>query len=335
MENSGHPFRVGIMGAGHIARKMAATLREMDEVEAYAVAARDLGRAQVFASEFGMKCAYGSYAELVNDPDVDLVYIATPNSLHYTHARLCLEHGRPVLCEKPFTLNAREAQTLVDMSHQCGVLIAEAIWTRYLPLSKLIVEEAHSGIIGQPMALTASLCYPVAGKERITSPALGGGALLDLGVYALNFASMVFGTEVESVASSCMKMPSGVDAQDSITLAYTGGRMAVLHANVYCAGDRQGIICGERGYLVADNINNPLHASIYAEDHSLVKQFEAPRQITGFEYQVHACIEAIRQGRVECTDMPHAETLRLMRLMDALRQEWGVRFPADVGPLPG
>ena len=326
-------FRIGILGAGHIARKMAATLQEMNGVEAYAVAAREYDRAQAFASEFRICRAYGSYEELIQDENIDLVYIATPNSLHYTHAKLCLEHKRPVLCEKPFTLNLREAEDLFRISRTYGVFITEAIWTRYMPFSKQIVELVQSGILGRPMTLTASLCYPVAGKERIVSPALGGGALLDLGVYVLNFAAMVFGTDIKSMSSACQKMPSGVDGQDSITLNYADGRMAVLQVNVYCAGDRQGIICGDKGYVVVDNINNPLRACVYAEDHSLLQVLEAPPQITGFEYQVKASIDAICQGSLECTDMPHIETLRMMRLMDYFRMEWGVRFPADDFPL--
>ena len=329
MNNSKKVNKVGILGAGHIARKMATTLREMNDVEAYAVAARQIERAQTFAAEFGIQRAYGSYEELVRDENIDLIYIATPNSSHYNHAKLCLEQGRPVLCEKPFTVNVEEAKALIELSQKNKLFITEAIWTRYMPFSKQIKDVAWSGILGNPMTLTASLSYPVAGKERIVSPALGGGALLDLGVYALNFAAMIFGGDIERVVSACTKMPSGVDGQNSITLCYAGGRMAVLQTNVYCAGDRQGIICGDKGYMIVDNINNPQHANIYAENHTLLQELECPQQITGFEYQVQASLEAISQGKIESADMPHAEIIRMMQLMDDIRKSWGVHFPAD------
>ena len=322
-------FRIGIIGAGHIAEKMAATINGMPEAEAYAVASRQYGKAAAFAGRFGFAKAFGSYEALVEDPDVDLVYVATPHSLHYDHVRLCLGHGKAVLCEKAFMANAREAEEVTRISEENNVFLAEAIWTRYMPFRKTLRDIVDSGAIGRPMMLSAHLGYPVADKERLVRPELGGGALLDLGVYAINFALMMFGNDIADITSSCTTSDTGVDLQNSIIFRYADGRIADLQSTALCASDRQGIVCGDRGYIVCDNINNMLKADLYDAGHALVGTYNAPAQITGFEYQVRACIDAIREGRNETQYMPHSETLRVMKIMDSLRNSWGVRFPND------
>ena len=322
-------LKVGNLGAGHIAQKMATTLMGMKEAELYAVAARELSRAEQFADEFHAQKAYGNYEALADDPDIDLIYIATPHSHHFGPARMCLLKGKPVLCEKAFTANAREAEELIRIAQEKQVFLAEAIWTRYMPFSRTIRELTESGIIGKPMMLTASLGYPIAHKERIVRLELCGGALYDLGVYPINFALMTFGNDLEKITSTCMKNEAGVDMQNSITFTYRDGRMAVMQTTAFCASDRQGIISGDKGYLVIDNINNPQQAVVYNTDHQETGRYTCPPQITGFEYQVLEAAEAIRQGAIEPASMPHAETLRVMRMLDSLRKEWGIRFPMD------
>lgn len=322
-------LKVGILGAGHIAQKMATTLMGMKEAELYAVAARELSRAEQFANEFHAQKAYGNYEALADDPDIDLIYIATPHSHHFGPARMCLLKGKPVLCEKAFTANAREAEELIRIAQEKQVFLAEAIWTRYMPFSRTIRELTESGIIGKPMMLTASLGYPIAHKERIVRLELCGGALYDLGVYPINFALMTFGNDLEKITSTCMKNEAGVDMQNSITFTYRDGRMAVMQTTAFCASDRQGIISGDKGYLVIDNINNPQQAVVYNTDHQETARYTCPPQITGFEYQVQEAAEAIRRGAIEPASMPHAETLRVMQMLDSLRQEWGIRFPMD------
>lgn len=322
-------LKVGILGAGHIAQKMATTLMGMKEAELYAVAARELSRAEQFANEFHAQKAYGNYEALADDPDIDLIYIATPHSHHFEPARMCLLKGKPVLCEKAFTANAREAEELIRIAQEKQVYLAEAIWTRYMPFSRTIRELTESGIIGKPMMLTASLGYPIAHKERIVRLELCGGALYDLGVYPINFAFMTFGNDLEKITSTCMKNEAGVDMQNSITFTYRDGRMAVMQTTAFCASDRQGIISGDKGYLVIDNINNPQQAVVYNTDHQETARYTCPPQITGFEYQVQEAAEAIRRGAIEPASMPHAETLRVMQMLDSLRQEWGIRFPMD------
>ncbi len=325
-------WNIAILGCGHIARSMAATLRAMrdagEPVCLYAAAARDPERAEAFAKAEGFSRAYGSYEALTNDPAVDLVYVATPHSHHAAHMRLCLEAGRAVLCEKAFTGNARQAEEVLDLAARRGVLVAEAIWTRYMPSRALIDEVIASGELGRVRFLTAGLGYPIDRKERIADPALAGGALLDLGVYALNFAAMALGTDIAQTRSSAQLTPAGVDLTDQIALTMASGAVAHLNATAACRTDRAGVIYGEEAWLTVDNINNPRRIAVWREDR-LVREIPVPPQLTGYEYEVRACLRALTEGCAQCPEMPWDETLRIMRQMDALRAEWGVRYPFD------
>lgn len=327
---------IAILGAGSIARTMARTLRMMkargDAVELYAVASRSLERAQAFAREEGFACAYGSYEELVQDPAVELVYIATPHSHHAAQMELCIDHGKHVLCEKSFTANAAQAEAVLQRARQKGVLVTEAIWTRYMPMRRILSELIASGEIGTPRLLTANLCYPLLHKERILRPELAGGALLDVGVYVLNFAAMIFGTDVVRMDSSAALMETGVDLQENVTLHYGDGRMACLLASAAGASSRRCWIYGDAGRIEVDNVNNPRRATLYQDacrPETLCRTVDAPPQLTGYEYEVESCLRALSAGALECPEMPHEETLRMMRWMDALRAQWGVRYPFE------
>lgn len=322
-------YNVGIIGAGHIALKMASTLAALPRTHRYAIASREMRKARRFAKEQGFERAYGSYEELMDDPKVDLIYIATPHAFHFEQAKACILKGKPVLCEKAFTANAAQAEELLKLAEEKQVFIAEAIWTRYLPMSRTIAELVRNGAVGTPYLLSANLGYAITNRERLVRPELAGGALLDVGVYTLNFAAMVFGTEILSTTSTCVKMDNGLDAQDSITLVYPDERMAVLNSSMLARSDRQGIISGDGGHMIIDNINNPQSIKVLDGNYQTVAEYHAPSQVTGFEYEVNACIDALDKGLLQTLDMPHDETLRIMRQMDALRKEWGVCFPFE------
>ncbi len=321
--------KIGIIGCGWIADKMALTLSGMTGYECLAVASRTLDKAQTFAAERGISRAYGSYEELVQDPDVELVYVATPHSHHYEHAMLCIDHGKPVLVEKAFTANARQAEALLALAREKQVFIAEAIWTRYMPLSLRVIDMVRQGVIGHPYTITANLCYPVSDKPRMQLPELAGGTLLDLGVYALNFTAMIYGSDIERTVSACTKTSTGMDDQESITQFFSNRRMAVLTSSMYPRSDRNGVISGDGGFIVVDNINNPALVQVYDLDYQLTAEYRAEPGTTGYEYQVLACFDAMSQGLLESPLMPHAEILRMMSMMDDLRREWGVIYPED------
>ncbi|MBQ3616831.1 MAG: Gfo/Idh/MocA family oxidoreductase [Bacteroidales bacterium] len=319
-------FNIGILGTGWIADKMATTLAGMTTARAYAVASRTTEKAEKFAAQFSIPKAYGNYEALADDPEVDLIYIATPHSHHFENTKMCLLKNKPVLCEKAFTVNTPQAEELIKISHERKVFLAEAIWTRYQPMRQMITDVINSGVIGKLQMLSANLCYPNIALQRMYDPALAGGALLDLGVYVLNFADMFFGDDIKSISSHCIKYPTGVDIQESITIEYNDGRIAVLWSSQLAKSDRQGIISGTDGFVIVENVNNPQSYAIYNQDYQLVKKVDCPPQITGYEYQVDCCIRAINQGKIEPDEMPHADTLRIMRQMDALRKEWGVKL---------
>lgn len=322
-------FRIGIIGAGWIAHKMTLGIAPLKDIEIYAIASRSIEKAKEFATEHNIPAAYGSYEEMLDDPEVDLVYIATPHSHHFAHAMLALEHGKPVLVEKAFTANAKQAEILIETARSKGLFITEAIWTRYMPLSHKIREIMESGIIGDPRIITATLCYMMEHKERIVRPDLCGGALLDLGVYALNFARMYFGTDIVKTVSNCHLGPTGMDMHESISLSYADGRMANLQSGALCLNDRQGIISGTEGYIRVDNINCPEVVEVY-RNYELVARFTRPEDmINGYEYQVIEAKRCIESGLTESPMMPHEETISIMKQMDALRKEWGVLYPYD------
>ncbi len=322
-------MKLGILGAGNIARKMAYTVGEMEHVEAYAVASRELTKAQAFAKEEKVKKAYGSYEEMVSDPEVDLVYVATPHSHHHQHMMLALEHNKPVLCEKSFTTNTRQAEEVIEYGRSKGLLVAEAIWTRYLPMRLVLDQVIERRVIGEIQALTANLCYPVKAHERVHDPALSGGALLDVGVYPINFALMVLGNKVEAIESSCIRMETGVDESNVITFTYKGGKQAILHSAVNSLSDRRGMIFGSRGYIEFLNINNCEGINVYDRDYNLVETYKPFKFITGFEHQVEACRLAIAEGAVELKQMPHSEIIKVMQIMDEIRAQWGLVYPGE------
>ena len=324
-------MNIAIIGAGTIARNMAKTLRGMkargQNVELYAIAARDLDRAQAFAQEEGFVKAYGSYREMLEDDQVELVYIATPHSHHAEHMKLCIEYGRPILCEKPFTGNARQAEEVLRMAEEKGVFVTEAIWTRYMPSRGIINDLLASGIIGEPKVLNANLAYAMENKERILKPELAGGALLDLGVYTLNFASMIFGDDVERMESAVQMYPTGVDFTENISLYYKDGRSAHLISSAAARMDRRGVVSGAKGYLTVNNVNNPTVIEVFDDNDQLLKHVDVPEQITGFESQVEACMRALEAGQLECPEMPHEETVKIMEIMDGIRKSWGYDIP--------
>ena len=322
-------FNVGIMGSGNIAGIMAGTINKMKNVRVYAVASRQQVHADVFAGKYGCKKAYGSYADLVADKKVDLIYVATPHSEHYENVKMCLEAGKPVLCEKAFTLNAAQAEELVRVAAEHKVFLAEAMWTRYMPMLTTIREVIGSGIIGEPKTLTANLGYVISSKERLTNLALGGGALLDVGVYTINFALMIFGHNISKIASCCTFTETGVDEQNAICLQYYDGKVANLNSSMVSLSDRQGIIYGTKGFAVVENINNFESIAVYDKQYKKVASYKCPKQISGYEYEVAACIEAIKCGQIECAQMPHSETLRVMRIMDEIRSQWGMKYPCE------
>ena len=322
-------MKVGIIGAGWIAEKATITLNGLTDCEAYAIGSRSLEKAEAFARQWNIKQAYGSYAELIADPAVDLVYVATPHSHHYDVTREALLADKPCLVEKAFMANARQTEEILALAHERQVFLAEAIWTRYQPVVETVRQLIDSGRIGEPRMVTATLGYSMGNKARIMRPDLCGGALLDLGVYALNFVRMFFPADIVSIDGTCVKSDTGMDLTNTMTLILADGMLCNLQSSAQCVGDNIGVIAGTKGNLIIDNINNPQTITVNGPDRTYIETIRVPQQITGYEYQFLACRQALMDGRLEPVEMPHAETLYIMQLMDGLRRKWGVHYPMD------
>lgn len=321
-------MNIGILGTGSIAKTMAYTINNMQGVKLYAVASRNFDKAKNFADEFSVSKAYGSYEILAQDELIDLVYIATPHSRHYEDCMLCLRNGRNVICEKAFTANEKQARDVIAFAESRGLFITEAIWTRFLPMRFTLDEIIKSGVIGEISYLTANLGYALKSVERLQKPELAGGALLDLGVYPINFALMAFGSDIASIKSACVKNEYGVDSNNAIIMTYKDGRTALLYSNMNANLDKRGIIYGDKGRIEFLNINNCEGIKIILNDGN-IKEYITPKQITGYEYEIRSAVNAVSEGKTECSEMPHRETLRVMRIMDELRREWKIKYPFE------
>lgn len=326
-------LRVGIIATGWIAEKAAFTIQRMEGVTCHAVASRTLQKAQDFAEKWGIPCAYGSYSELLDAEDIDLVYVGTPHSHHFDVTMEAIGKGKPCLVEKAFMANYDQALQVVQKAREKKVFLAEAIWTRYQPIVQTIRDIIKSGRLGELRLLTGSIGYSMGNKPRIMRADLCGGALLDLGVYGINFVRMFCDAKIEQIESQCMKSDTGMDLTNCISWRMEGGIMANIQSSACCVNDNQGTICGTEGYLIVDNINNPQSVKVYKRDRIFVEEIKVPQQITGYEYQFTACKEALDKGLTEAPCMPLDETLYIMKLMDDLRFKWGVVYPMDSFPL--
>ena len=234
-------LRVGVIGAGWIAEKAAITLNGLDDCMIYAIASRSQAKADEFAAKWGVPRAYGSYAQLIADADVDLVYVATPHSHHYDVTRQALMADKPCLVEKAFMANCRQADEIIRIARERGVFLAEAVWTRYQPIVHTVRQLISSGRIGTPRLVTATLGYSMGPKPRIMQPDLCGGALLALGVYALNFVRMFFPLPVSTMQCSCVKSDTGMDITNAITLVLDGGSDGQLLCNLQSSASCVGV----------------------------------------------------------------------------------------------
>lgn len=322
-------MNVGIIGTGWIAAKAALTLNGMTDCKAYAVGSRKLATAKAFAVQWNIPKAYGSYQELIADPDVDLLYIGTPHSHHYDVTREAIMAGKPCLVEKAFMANARQTKEILDLARERGVFLAEAIWTRYQPAVGIVRQLIADGRIGTPRLITATLGYSMGQKERIFRPDLCGGALLDLGVYVLNCVRMFTDSDIQTIDGYCVKSDTGMDLTNTITLVLSDGIVANVQSSAQCVGDNIGVIAGTEGNIIIDNVNNPQTITVNGPDRTFVETIRVPQQITGYEYQFTACRKALKEGLLEPREMPHAEVLYIMQLMDGLRKKWDVRYPMD------
>ena len=326
-------LRIGILGCGNIAGTLAGTMVRMPEtLRIEACASRDKAKAEEFASRFDIPKAYGSYEELYEDSDIDLIYIATPHSHHKQQMIAALEHGRNVLSEKAFTVNEKEAKEVFDLAKEKGLFAGEAIWTRYMPSRRIIDGIISSGRIGRVVSISANLGYKILHKERIHDPHLAGGALLDVGIYPLNFVLMAAGNDTVKSLTGLAVEAGGVDVRSSASLLFSSGIAASIYSDSETNTDKKGIIYGTEGVIEVSNVNNPEEIRIYSGDRSpeLLETIPVTHEINGYEYELKEAVECIASGRLEPESMPWSETLRVLRIMDSLRGIWGIKLASEL-----
>lgn len=329
---SGRKVRWGILATGGIAASFAEDLREMkDDAEIVAVGSRSLASARAFADRFGIPRAYGSWTELADDDDVDVVYVATPHSAHRVAAGLCLRAGRAVLCEKPFTVNAVEARELADLARSRGRFLMEAMWTYCNPVVRRLTELVADGAIGEVRSVHADfgLAGPFEPGHRLLDPALGGGALLDLGVYPVSFAHLLLG-EPDEVQAWAHLTPEGVDDNTGVLLGYDSGAMAVLSCSLTADTARTAVVTGSAGRIeIPRGFFHPDRFVLHREGRE-PEEFGAPGGgLRGLQYEAAEVMRCLRAGERESPLVPLEGSLAVMRTLDTVRDRIGVRYPGE------
>ncbi|WP_435924265.1 Gfo/Idh/MocA family protein [Paenibacillus sp. DYY-L-2] len=320
----------GIMGTGWIAEKFAGDLAYVGNGEGLAAGSRTEGSAKAFAEKFGLPRAYGSYEELVNDPDIDAIYVATPHPYHKDNVLTALKAGKAVLCEKPFTVNSKELQELITSARQNNLFLMEAMWTRFLPPIVQVRKWLEEGKIGEVKLLKAEFGFRSDWNPegRLLNPQLGGGALLDAGIYPVSFASMIFGTKPEKIMSTAHIGETGVDEQFSILMDYGQGRSATLNGAVRLDLTNDASIHGTKGMIHIPSFLNTSEAVLRVNGEEEVR-FGDDRQSVGYAFEAEEVGRCLLEGLKESPAITLEESLGIMNLLDEIRGQWGLKYPFE------
>jgi len=320
----------GILAPGGIARRFASGLSVVPDAELIAIGSRSKERADAFADKWDVPRRYGNYEDLVSDPDIDAIYVATLNTFHKDCVMLCLRAGKAVLCEKPFAINAKEAREMIACAQECNQFLMEAMWTRFLPIMVKIRQMLADGAIGEPRMLTADFGYrkAVDSESRIFNPQLGGGGLLDVGIYTIAMASMVFGGAPSKIASLANIDESDVDEQVAMLLGYDKGQMALLSCSIRTTTPHEARIMGTDGSIFIPGFWQATGATLHASGKE-PEPIEMPFEGGGFEFEAMEVMRCLRDGKLESDVLPLSESLSMMETMDSLRAQWGLKYPME------
>jgi predicted dehydrogenase len=322
-------FRWGILGTGGIAQAFAKDLAYLDDHVVAAVGSRTIASANKFAEEFSGCVSYGSYEELVKS-DVDAIYVASPHPMHEEHAMLAMKAGKPVLCEKAFTINHAQAKRLTDYSQAHNVALMEAMWTRFLPHIAQIKEIISAGALGEIHTVIADhgQYIPYERAARLWEPELGGGALLDLGIYSLTIAHLILGNPSQIQAQATLT-DKKVDLQTSMILKYPSGAHALLSCTTAVRSSVSAIIAGEKARIEIDgSFYAPTSFRVITRD-GKVTEYPKNYQGGGLREEAREFARVVRSGEIESPLMPHTTSLELMRQMDEVRRQIGVKYPGE------
>ena len=326
-------FCWGIIGCGNIANQFAKSLAIMPDVKLLGVASRSEEKARHFAHQYQSEHWFGAYTDLVRMPELDAVYIATTHNYHFENSMLCIDHGKGVLCEKPLTVNAREAEKLIEHARSKKVFLMEAFWTRFLPSTRKLTELLDRNVIGDVKMIKADFGYnfPFDAESRVYNPVLAGGALLDVGIYPINLAQYVYKSDPEEIVSSSILSSTGIDEQSAYLFKYKGSRMALLYSAVNVETRNDAWIYGSKGIIHMPKFYaaSKLHISKSTGEN---ETFDLPYESTGYSYEAAEVMKCMRSGKLESDIMPNRDSLKIMQIMDKMRLSWDMHYPADKMP---
>ena len=319
----------GILGPGSIAHQFATGLQSVTDAKLVAVGSRSQEKADAFADKFGIAKRHASYEALAADPDVHVIYISTPHPQHKEAALLCLEHGKAVLCEKPFTVNAKEAEEVIASARAKDLFVMEAMWSRFFPAMAHVRKLIADGAIGEARMLQADFGFRagVNPDSRLFNLAMAGGGLLDVGVYPVSLASMLFGTPTD-VTGVAQMGETGVDEQAAISLKYSGGQIAALTTGIRINTPHEAFILGTDGMI---KLHAPWWkpAKITVSANGKSEEIDLPYEGQGMNYEAAEVGACLRAGKNESDTLPLSETLSIMRTLDTLRGQWGLKYPME------
>lgn len=320
----------GIIGTGKIAHKFAEALKGCEDAELCAVASRTLPKAQEFAEKFGFSSAYGSYRELAENSDADVVYIATPMSSHYTDSMLCLNFGKNVLCEKSVTLNSRQLDTIFQTVRYKDLFYMEAMWMKCRPAYLKAKEWVNQGRIGEITYIKADFSndIPWNSEDRLFRPDCGGGSLLDLTMYPITIAHDFLGNPDEIISNAILR--DGIDLSENIILRYSSGANAYLYGGFEYRLRNNAIISGTEGFITfGDYFHCTDEVKLFDRDGKIIENLRLPDRINGYEYEIEEVHRCLREKLSESPLVPHSGTADVMRIMDTCREQWGLVFPGE------
>ena len=318
----------GILSTGVIAKNFANTVGRMNgETTVLAVASRTKESADAFADAYGIERRYDSYEALAKDPDVDIVYVATPHSRHFEDMKLMIQNGKHVLCEKSFTVDAEQAKEIFALAKEKGVFLMEAFWTKILPIYREVEKVIASGAIGDIRMVTAQYGYTTAREARKFVPELAGGTLLDIGVYAIGFACMFLGYDYDSIQSNLIMNSAGTDAVDAMLLR-KGDAVAQLTTSIGAEMTVFGGIYGTKGHIDVPNFKCPQSVTVCI-DGKEPYTIDSPFDVNGFEYEIREAMACVREGRLESSIMTPEQSVKTMAIMDEIRRQNGLVFPFE------
>ena len=325
----GDVFRWGILGPGGIAKKFATGLRALDDAQLVAVGSRSRDRANAFADAFDVPHRHASYEALARDSEVDAIYVATPHPFHKEHSILCLEAGKPVLCEKPFAINQHETREMIEVAQREGVFLMEAMWTRFLPLTQQVKAWVTEGAIGEVRMLYADFGFRanINPKGRLFDLALGGGGLLDIGIYPISYAAMIFDSQPATISSQARIGATGVDEQAAMIFGYDGGQLALISCGVRIKTPHEAKILGTDGMISIAQFWNARTATLSAGGVEEVVTLECAGN--GYECEAAEVAQCVLAGKLESDLMSHSDTLATMQTLDAVRDQWGLKYPME------